>query len=155
MFLKISPALESTCAAGPHACNFTNYTIYITSAPFKIEWLANFWRWATLIGSFEFNINITYNSLRARLHETRSELKPVWNLKPLWNVVPFTWQLHCEQPWNFKPLSKIVPFTWRFHCGNFPNRSKTLLHMCKWYLLINANLIDTKQMLCYWLFFKQ
>ena len=37
----------------------------------------------------------------ARLHETRSELKPVWNLKPLWNVVPFTLQ-----------------FTWRFHCGN-------------------------------------
>ena len=22
-------------------------------------------------------------------------------------------------------------FTWRFHCGNFPNNSKTLLHMCK------------------------
>ena len=75
---------------------------------------------------------------RARLHETRSELKLVWNLKPLWNVVPFTWQ-----------------FTWRFHCGNFPNNSKTLLHMCKWYLLINANLIDAKQMLRYWLFFKQ
>ena len=30
-------------------------------------------------------------SLRARLHETRSELKPVWNLKSLWKVVPFTW----------------------------------------------------------------
>ena len=30
--------------------------------------------------------------LRARLHKTRSELEPVWNLKPLWNVVPFTWQ---------------------------------------------------------------
>ena len=94
-------------------------------------------------------------SLRACLHETRSELKPVWNLKPLWNVVLFTWQ-----------------FTWRFHCGNFPNNSKTLLHMCKWYLLINANLINAKtfyqrqllidanlinakQMLGYWLFFKQ
>ena len=49
-------------------------------------------------------------SLRARLHETRSEFKPVWNLKPLWNVVPFTWQ-----------------FTWRFHCGNFPNNGKALL----------------------------
>ena len=66
--------------------------------------------------------------LRARLHETRSELKPVWNLKPFWNVVPFTWQ-----------------FTWRFHCGNFPNNSKALLHMCKWYLLINANLINAKK----------
>ena len=41
-------------------------------------------------------------SLRACLHEIRSELKPVWNLTPLWNVVPFTWQ-----------------FVWSFHCGNF------------------------------------
>ena len=56
---------------------------------------------------------------RARLNDIRSELKPVWNLKSLWNVVPFTWQ-----------------FTWRFHCGNFPNNSKTLLHMWKWYILI-------------------
>ena len=76
--------------------------------------------------------------LRARLHETRSKLKPVSNLKLLWNVVLLTWQ-----------------FTWRFHCDNFSNNSKTLLHMCKWYLLINANLINAKQMLHYWLFFKQ
>ena len=74
---------------------------------------------------------------RARLHETRSTLKPVWNLKPLWNVVLFTWQ-----------------FTWRFHCNNFPNNSKALLHTCI-YLLINANSINAKQMLRYWLFFKQ
>ena len=67
---------------------------------------------------------LTYD-LRARLHETRSELKPVWNLKPLWNVVPFTWQ-----------------FTWRFHWGNFLNNGKALIHMCKWYLLIIANLIN-------------
>ena len=86
------------------------------------------------------------SSLWARSQETRSELRPVWNLKPLWNVVPLTWQFHCGQPWNLKP------FTWRFHCGNFPNHSKTLLHMCKWYLLINVNLIDAKQMLRYWLF---
>ena len=58
--------------------------------------------------------------------------------KPLWNVVPFTWQ-----------------FTWRCHCGNFPNNSKTLLHMWKWYLLIDANLINAKQMLRYWLFYKE
>ena len=41
---------------------------------------------------------------------------------------------------------------YRFHCGNFPNNSKTLLHMYKSYLLINANLINGKQMLRYWLF---
>ena len=76
--------------------------------------------------------------LWARLHETRSELKPVWNIKPLRNVVLFTWQ-----------------FTWRFHCGDFPSNSKALLHMCKWYLLINAKLINAKQMFRYWLFFKQ
>ena len=65
---------------------------------------------------------------RARLHDTQSELKPVWYLKPLWNVVPFTWQ-----------------FKWRFHCGNFPSNGKTLLHLCKWYLLISAKLINTKK----------
>ena len=31
----------------------------------------------------------------------------------------------------------------------------SILHMCKWYLLVNANLINAKQMLRYWLFFKQ
>ena len=67
-------------------------------------------------------------NLRARLHETRSELKPIWKLKPLWHLVPFTWQ-----------------FTKWFHCGIFPNNSKTLLHRCKWYLLINANLINAKR----------
>ena len=69
-------------------------------------------------------------TLWARLHETRSELKPVWNLKPLWNVIPFIWQ-----------------FRWRFHWGNFPNNNKTLLHRCKWYLLINAHLINAKKVL--------
>ena len=50
---------------------------------------------------------------------------------------------------------EMSQFTWRFHCGNFPNNSKTLFHMCKWYLLINANLINAEQMLRYWSFFKQ
>ena len=36
--------------------------------------------------------NISENSLRAHLHETQSELKPIWNLKLLWNVIQFTWQ---------------------------------------------------------------
>ena len=35
-------------------------------------------------------------------------------------------------------------FTWRFP-NNFPNNSKTLLHMCKWHLLLNANLINAKK----------
>ena len=94
-------------------------------------------------------------SLRAPLHETRSELKPIWNIKLLWKVVSFTWQFHYEQPWNLKPLSKTVQFIWRFHFGNFLNHSKTLLHTCKWYFLINASFIDAKRMLQYWLFFQQ
>ena len=77
-----------------------------------------------------FTSNTPRSILRARLHDTRSELKPVWNLKPLRNVVPFIWQ-----------------FTWRFHCGSFPFKSEALLHMCKWYLLININLISAKK--CY------
>ena len=56
--------------------------------------------------------------LRARLHETWSELKPLWN---------------------------VVPFTWKFHCHNFSNNGKALLHMCKWYLLGYANLINLMQ----------
>ena len=48
---------------------------------------------------------------------------------------------------------KIFFFTWRFQCGNFQNYYKTLSHMCKWYILINANLIDAKQMLRYCLLF--
>ena len=39
--------------------------------------------------------------------------------------------------------------------GDFTNNSKVLLYMCKRYLLINANLINAKQMLCCWLIFKQ
>ena len=77
---------------------------------------------------FFFLLNLTHSVnnmfIRARLHETQSELKPVWNLKPLWNLVLFTWQ-----------------FTWKFHCRNFPNNSKALLHM---YLLINVNLTEVK-----------
>ena len=69
---------------------------------------------------------------RAGLHESRSELKLVWNLKPLWKVVTFTCQFYYGQPWDLKPLSKVVPFTWRFHCGNFSNHSKILMHMHRW-----------------------
>ena len=64
----------------------------------------------------------------ACLHETWSKHKPVWNLKLLWNVVPFTWE-----------------YTRRFHRSNFPNNGKTLMHMCKWYLVIIANLINLMQ----------
>ena len=79
---------------------------------------------------FKVITSIGLITLTACLHETRSELKPIWNLKPFWNVL-ITWQ-----------------FTWRFHCGNFPNNSKTLLHICKWYLLINAKLNYIMQNRC-------
>ena len=60
---------------------------------------------------------------------------------------------NSKQPWNLKPLSKLVPFAWGFYCGNCPNHSKTLMHMCKRYILINANLIDAKKTLWYWFVF--
>ena len=41
-------------------------------------------------------------SLRAHLHETQSEAKP------LWKVVPFTWHFHYGQPWDLKPLQKLL-----------------------------------------------
>ena len=58
-----------------------------------------------------YTITLIYTNCRARLYETRSELKPIWNLEPLW---------------------KVVLFTWQFHCGNFPSHTKILFHMCKW-----------------------
>ena len=83
------------------------------------------------IATASVQINKSVIILKARLHETRSELKLVWNIEQLWKVVPFTWQFHYGQPWDLKPLLKNFPFTWRFHCGNFPNRNKILMHMHK------------------------
>ena len=52
---------------------------------------------------------------------------------------------------NLFELSNRFEMSFRLHGSlhgdvNFPNNSKALLHMCKWYLLINANLINAKQM---------
>ena len=105
-------------------------TEWILYRPFSLKWNfkpiwdfhVNKTKWISA-DSLDVAINVHVRlKLRASLHDTQSELKPVWNLKPVWKVVPFTWQ-----------------FTWRFHCGNFLNNNKTLLHMCKWYLLINAH----------------
>ena len=63
----------------------------------------------------------------------------------------FIWDPKWTQT-GLKCRSVYMVIYMRFHCGNFPNYSKTM-HMCKWYLLINANLINVKQMLRYWLFF--
>ena len=43
-------------------------------------------------------INFTlqnFDNFRESLHETRNELKSVWDFKALWKVIPFTWQFHC------------------------------------------------------------
>ena len=56
---------------------------------------------------------------------------------------------------NLKISNRFQKFALRFHCSNFLNHGNTLLHMCKWYFLINVNLIDGKQMLRRWFFFKQ
>ena len=63
-----------------------------------------------------------------------------------WKIVQFTWHFHAAQTWDLKPLSKIVP------CDNFPNHCKILIHMRKLQLLINASLINAKQILRWWLF---
>ena len=42
-----------------------------------------------------------------------------------------------------------------FTVANFPNYNKTLLHLSKPYLLIDANLIDAMQIWRYWLLFQQ
>ena len=124
-----------------HSTQQNKKDLLTTAAYFKVSICLSTFTKTSVSGikqESEYHRWVTRIRFRARLHETRSEIKPVWNLKPLWNVVPFTWQL-----------------TWRFHCSNFRNNSKTPLHMCKWYILINANLINAKQMLRYWLLFKQ
>ena len=70
----------------------------------------------------------------------------------LWCKSTFTWdpkwtQTGLKSQTTLKCRSVYMVIYMRFHCGNFPNNSKTLLHMCKWYFLINANLINAKK--CY------
>ena len=69
------------------------------------------------------------NSLRPRLHDTQSELKPAWNSNRFEKLFCLHGNLH----------------------GDFTvTTSQTiarLLHMCKWYILINENLINAKK--CY------
>ena len=80
---------------------------------------------------------ITALSYRARLHKTRSELKPCWNLKPLWKVVPFTWQFHCgnvqmiafKSMFTWETRSELKP-VWDFTSVQIPLRSNfTLVKM--------------------------
>ena len=61
-------------------------------------------------------------------------MQPVWNLKLLWK----SFRLHG----NLQRDLAVAAL-------------QTILHMWKWYLLINENLINAKQVLRYWLFFKQ
>ena len=78
-----------------------------------------------------------------------------WFSKIGW-MLNFTWDVYMrpEMKSNRYEISNrfeipfTCQFTWRFHCGNFPNNSKALLHMCKWYLLINANLINAAGIYC-------
>ena len=47
---------------------FIEIIVDITIAPLSIGWLAYFWRWTTLIGSFKLNINTRsniFNSLKS------------------------------------------------------------------------------------------
>ena len=46
--------------------------------------------------TFAFLQILLAGRLRPGLHETRSELRLVWNLKLLWKIVSFTWRFHCS-----------------------------------------------------------
>lgn len=75
--------------------------------------------------------------------ESKKELKTIWNLTLKSGPIYNTWQFHCRQHWDLIPLSKTVSFTkWFQNCI-----VKLHLHICKWYLIINASLTDAKQML--------
>ena len=61
-------------------------------------------------------------SSMSMLHETQSELKPIWNLKLAWNlkllweVVPFTWQTHGKFFMTLIHCRHFL-FTWKTHYG--------------------------------------
>ena len=57
--------------------------------------------------------------VRAHLHETRSELEPVWNLKPIWKVVLFTCQFQHDQPWDWSPFQKLFRLHSDFTAATF------------------------------------
>ena len=111
---------------------FISALVYLQRQGYTMKLFFQSISWNTVLGEFHETWNTLVKYVRARLHESQCEVKPIWNLKPLWQVVPFTWHFYYYQPWHLKLLSKIVPFRWRFHCGNFPSHSKIVMHMGKW-----------------------
>ena len=58
-----------------------------------------------------------YKNVRARLHETRSELKPVWNLKPLWNSI---FHLNCKIRFGFpKTIKRVIFSNTQLYCVHY------------------------------------
>ena len=68
--------------------------IFITSVPFKIDWLAYFWRWLTFIGWFVLNINIISSLNRWQISTS---------INYNWNIIP---QVICEM-WNVKNVRHV------------------------------------------------
>ena len=78
----------------------------------------------------------------------------------IWNVLEhFYMRPKVHSNWNLK--SQIASIYMAIYMEILLRQlstftcSKALMHMYKWYLLIIANLINAKEMLRYWLFFKQ
>ena len=67
---------------------------FITSVPFKIDWLAYFWRWLTFIGWFVLNINIISSLNRWQISTS---------INYNWNIIP---QVICEM-WNVKNVRHV------------------------------------------------
>ena len=52
-------------------------------------------------------------------------------------------------------ISNRFEMSFRLHGNLHGDLARLSMHMCKLYLLINVNLINAKQMLRYWLCFRQ
>lgn len=124
--------------------------VYSTFSISKKQSSSNYYNLSTMILCIEYQNFVLWSCFEGlavfdleNVLESKKELKTIWNLTLKSGPIYNTWQFHCRQHWDLIPLSKTVSFTkWFQNCI-----VKLHLHICKWYLIINASLTDAKQML--------
>ena len=108
-FNKVSSSSINIMVESPFPCLFEKYSLPLSQKGFELVAIFKFSKYyflcfllilTTRLRCFLYldksagNWDLLVFFFRACLHETRSELKPGWNLKPLWKIFPFTWQFH-------------------------------------------------------------
>ena len=79
-------------------CFPVNLAKFLRTPFYRIPLDDCFWNHCYLLKYHLKYLLLKSQTLRARLHDTRSELKAVWDLKPLWKM---SFQLHGNLHWYF------------------------------------------------------